>query len=100
MPYLKKKLSTLLAGLLISCEKSTFLISKRQHEMLSKGERLKISIHLLTCHACRSFARQINYLSIGINKMNNELNKGTSLFKLSAEEKSRIHQKFSDELKK
>jgi hypothetical protein len=97
---LKNKLSGFWLSIVMPCERSTFLISKGQHEKLSAGERVKIRIHLFTCRACRSFAKQINYLSIGINKMNNELKKGADLFKLSEGEKSQIHQKIRDELKK
>jgi hypothetical protein len=100
MADLKKKLSGFWHSIVMPCERSTFLISKGQHEKLSAGERVKIRIHLFTCQACRSFARQINYLTLGINKMNSELKKGASLFKVSEGEKSQIQQKIRDELKK
>jgi predicted anti-sigma-YlaC factor YlaD len=96
MSHLKNKMSVLLANILTSCEESTFLLSKRQHEKLSLKENINIKIHLLTCHACRSFVKQINFLSKCINKLKKEDN----LFQLSPEEKSQIQQNLRDELQK
>jgi predicted anti-sigma-YlaC factor YlaD len=96
MSDLKNKMSVLLANILTSCEESTFLLSKRQHEKLGLKETVNIKIHLLTCHACRSFVKQINFLSKGINK----LKKGNNQFHLSPEEKSQIRQNLRNELQK
>jgi predicted anti-sigma-YlaC factor YlaD len=92
----KNKVSVLLGSILASCEESTFLLSKRPHEKLRLKETVKVKIHLLTCHACRSFVKQMNFLLKGINKLKKEDN----LFQLSPEEKSQIQQNLRDELKK
>jgi hypothetical protein len=96
MSDLKNKLSGILSSMFTSCERSTFLISKKQHETLSSSEKISLKIHLLTCKACRSFARQINYLSKGLDKLKKE----NAVFQLSKDEKYKIQQNFNDELKK
>jgi hypothetical protein len=96
MTDFQQNLARLMGLIISSCEKSTFLISKREHEKLSNRELMSLKIHLLTCRACRSFRKQLRYLSNGLQNLKNENVVG----QLSEEDKSIIQKKLMDELKR
>ena len=50
-----------------SCQKATYLISKKEEGKLTAGESLMLSVHLRVCDLCRSFEKQTGLFS-GITK--------------------------------
>lgn len=45
-------------NILKNCRQATLLIIKRSEHKLTRGERLKLFIHLLLCDPCRQFEKQ------------------------------------------
>jgi len=50
-------------SIMLSCEKATFLVSKREEGKLSPGERIRVAFHLLMCRFCRAFQKQSGFIS-------------------------------------
>jgi hypothetical protein len=48
---------------MIACDEASFLISLQEDQRLSFRQRWQLRMHLLTCHLCRKYARQIEELS-------------------------------------
>lgn len=40
---------------MISCKEATYLTSKKEQGMISFGERIKLSFHLMMCKFCKMF---------------------------------------------
>lgn len=49
--------------LILSCEKATFLIVKREEQPLSLSEKVRLVAHLSICKFCRNFAKQSEFIS-------------------------------------
>jgi len=48
---------------MIACDEAGFLISVREERQLGFGRWWQLKMHLLTCHLCRKYAKQIGELS-------------------------------------
>lgn len=48
---------------MLSCRKTTQLLSERQDRPLQIGEKLSLSLHTGMCSACRRFGQQMTLLS-------------------------------------
>ena len=44
---------------MIACDEASFLISLREERRLDFREWWQLKMHLITCHLCRKYARQI-----------------------------------------
>lgn len=53
----------LMKSLMISCEKATFLISKKEEGKLTTKERMILFIHLAMCKFCKLFEKQSAFIS-------------------------------------
>jgi hypothetical protein len=47
---------------MVSCREASRLLSQREERALTRGERLRLHVHLAVCTACRRFARQLAFL--------------------------------------
>jgi hypothetical protein len=47
---------------LVTCKEATRLLSQREDRQLTRGEVLRLRLHLLACTACSRFARQLRML--------------------------------------
>ncbi len=47
---------------LVSCKEATRLLSQREDRRLTRGEILRLRLHLAVCTACSRFARQLRVL--------------------------------------
>ena len=81
--------------MMISCEKATYLVDKKQYTHLHLKEKLDLEFHLMTCKFCKLY--QVESLLI-----NKEL---TKVFKLDGkeatlteEQKARIQEKINSKL--
>ena len=45
-------------GVMLNCKDVSRLVSRRQEEPLSRGDRFRMWVHMLLCDACRAFERQ------------------------------------------
>lgn len=70
------------------CRKTTYLIEKRQHTMLTWKKRIHLIIHLAGCPMCRLFRRQ----SRQINRLLHEI------FHRSAGASHTLDEKFKQEM--
>jgi hypothetical protein len=75
----------------LSCEKATFLGSKKTETGLSRSELIRLRYHLFCCASCKHFAEQIVLLDEKINHLIK-----SDEFKLSADKKAAIQKKLSE----
>jgi len=54
-----------MAKKMIACDEAGFLISKSRDAKLTFREKMGLKIHLMTCHLCRKYEKQI----IQLNKL-------------------------------
>ncbi len=59
---------------MLSCKDTTELLSRAQDERLSFTERMGVRIHLLMCHLCRGYEKQLRF----IRKATESLAQGSS----------------------
>lgn len=45
-----------------TCREASHLLSRRQDAPLSRGQSLRLRLHLAACDACANFARQLDFL--------------------------------------
>jgi len=69
--------------LILSCEKATFLIVKKEEQSLTFSEKLSLAAHLSICKFCRNFSRQSEFISRHVPNL-------TSSEELSEEDKLKI----------
>ena len=50
----------------ISCQLASRLLSQREDEPLSFGQRLKLRMHLMICDACTNVSRQFTALRMAL----------------------------------
>ena len=48
---------------MLSCKQATELISAKQDRKLTLSERLGMALHLMICHLCRKYKRQIDFIT-------------------------------------
>jgi hypothetical protein len=60
---LGNKMMVFMSRRMIACDEASFLISLREDSHLGFKRWWQLKIHLLTCHFCRKYARQIGELS-------------------------------------
>lgn len=53
---------------MIACDEASFLISYRHENRLDFRRWWQLNMHLLTCHLCRKYARQIDQLNSAVHK--------------------------------
>ena len=51
-----------------ACEDISFLVSQSQDRSISFAERMKIRMHLIMCHQCSRFGRQMQFIRAAIQK--------------------------------
>ena len=53
---------------MIACDEASYLISLREDQHLSFRQRWQLKMHLLTCHLCRKYARQIGEMQQALER--------------------------------
>ncbi len=56
-------------SIMLSCEKATFFITKRDYVKLSCKENLQLKMHLMGCKFCRNFDKQNTMISEKLNTL-------------------------------
>lgn len=59
---MKQRLMSYLSKMMITCDEASYFISVRQEGRLGFSRWWRLQIHLLICHLCRRYARQIRQL--------------------------------------
>ena len=75
-----------MAGMMLSCEESSFLVSKSLEQKLTFKERINLRMHLLSCKFCLRYMKDIKVLDDYL-KSNH---KKYSHHQLNRDEKERI----------
>lgn len=75
----------------LSCDESSRLISDGLERPLSRAERLALRCHLMVCHRCRKFRRNLRLLRMLLRGRTEQYLADTSEFPtLAPEEKARL----------
>jgi len=83
---------------MIACDKASYLISLREDRKLGFRRRLQLKMHLLTCHLCRKYAKQIGELNHSLELYRDGCSDESCTHHLSQDAESRIDKVFSQEL--
>lgn len=85
----------LMNALMLSCQRATYLIEKRQEAPLNVLERLQLSAHTSMCVACQAYQKQSAIIDRALDK---NINQPTGKQQqLSGEAKKRIINKLEKE---
>jgi hypothetical protein len=57
--------------MMLSCDKATFFITKRDYQKLSCKENLQLNMHLMGCKLCRAFNKQNAIITKKLNALKN-----------------------------
>lgn len=82
--------------MILNCKQATDLVSHSLERKLRFRQRLQLKLHLLLCHLCRHYARQLRFLhriAPGINRHIEAQQQQT----LSAAAKARIQTKIREQ---
>ena len=83
---------------MIACDEASFLISLREDRKLGFGQWWQLKMHLLSCHLCRKYARQILELSRSMKKYREDCSHEPCSHQLSPEAGARIDRELGREL--
>lgn len=83
---------------MIACDEASFLISLREDRKLGFGQWIQLKMHLLSCHLCRKYARQILELSHSMEKYREGCEHEPCSHHLSTEAGARIDKELGREL--
>lgn len=75
-------------SVMLSCDKATFFITKKEYVKLSCKENLQLKMHLMGCKLCRSFNDQNEIISNKLKVLQEDPPQG----KLSDTKKNEIQQ--------
>lgn len=79
-------------GIFISCDEANHSCDKSQYNEASFWERVKLSIHLIYCKACRKYTKNNGKLTELMNK--------SSVEAMNTNEKTELQKAFDNELTK
>ena len=84
---------------MIACDEASFLISVREDRRLGFRRWWQLKMHLLSCHLCRKYARQVGELRYTMEVYRDGCSHESCAHHLSPEAGSRIGEEISRELK-
>ena len=82
---------------MIACDEASYLISLREDQHLGFRQRWQLKIHLLTCHFCRKYARQIGEMKHALERYRKGCTSDSCAHHLPAEAEARISAAISGE---
>ena len=91
---MKYKVMAQMAKMMMSCDKASFLISKKADGKLSFSEIISLEMHLISCKICRLYEKDIELL----NKFLRDNN--TCTHHLDMEQKEKIQYRIIAEINK
>jgi phenylalanine-4-hydroxylase len=68
LKQMKYGLMVFMSRRMIACDEASFLISYRHDNRLGFRRQIQLKMHLLTCHLCRKYARQIEQLNLALER--------------------------------
>lgn len=85
--------------IMITCKESTFLISKKQQDKLTLGEKVKLQFHLMMCKYCRRFDAQISFIQKAILRLRKKIEQQSTDITLSQAQKEKIKEALKNQKK-
>lgn len=73
---------------MLNCKEASALMSREMDDRLPFGKRLSLRLHLMMCHGCSNFNRQIRFLRQAAQRWRSQ--DSTTMPRLSTEAKQRI----------
>ena len=95
---MKFKMLVFMSKRMIACDEASYLISMRQDQKLGFRAWMQLKMHLLTCHLCRKYARQIGELQHTMEKYREACSGETCSHHLSTEAGARMDEELGREL--
>ena len=83
---------------MIACDEASFLISYRSEHRLGLRKWLQLNMHLLSCHLCRKYARQIAQLNKSLDQYRESCSHDTCSHHLSDETSAKMQHVVEREL--
>ena len=83
---------------MIACDEASFLISLREDRKLNFRRWWQLKMHLLTCHLCRKYAKQIGELNYSMEVYRKGCSTESCTHHLSPEAGSHMEKAVSREL--
>lgn len=83
---------------MIACDEASYLISLREDQSLGFRRWMHLKMHLISCHLCRKYAKQIGELSHSMEVYREACNQENCSHHLSAEAGTRIGKELKREL--
>jgi predicted anti-sigma-YlaC factor YlaD len=75
----------------LSCDESSRLLSDDLDRTLSRAERMAVRLHLVFCHRCRKFGRNLHFFRNLLRRMTEQCLSGEEFIpRLSPDERVRI----------
>jgi hypothetical protein len=84
---------------MIACDEASYLISFREDQRLGFRRWVQLRMHLLGCHLCRKYAKQIGELTRSMAVYRDGCSHNGCVHRLSPEAGSRIGEELQRELK-
>ena len=92
------KMKVFMSKRMIACDEASFLISLREDHKLNFWKWWKLKMHLLSCHLCRKYSRQIGEISRTMEVYRDGCTHESCSHQLSPEAGSRIDKELSRKL--
>ncbi len=86
---MKHSLMVSMSRRMISCEQATYLLSLKQDQNLGFRRWMQLKMHLLSCHLCRRYERQVLELQ-QIMEHYSYSRKGSCSYKMAEADRERI----------
>jgi len=83
---------------MIACDEASFLVSLREERKLNFRRWWQLKMHLLTCHLCRKYAKQIGELNYSMEVYRDGCSHDSCNHKLSPDAGSRIDKELKSKL--
>ena len=92
------KLAVFMSKNMIACDEASFLVSYRHENRLGFKRWWQLNMHLLSCHLCRKYARQIDQVNASVTQYRESCNHETCTHYLTEESSARIQHTVEAEL--
>ncbi len=84
---------------MLACDEAGYLISYREEHRLGLVRWWRLQMHLLSCHLCRKYARQIKQLSHSLEQYREQCSHDSCSHSMTEEASARIHREIDNHLK-
>jgi hypothetical protein len=94
------KMMVFMSNRMIACDEAGYLVSLSQDKKLGLKKRWQLKMHLLTCHLCRKYNKQISQLSVVMKQHSENCNSESHHHHLDEDSRIKIQGVLDQELEK